>query len=738
MGQSGTPLAGFYDFRLVAFSVLICISASYAALDLGGRVTAAHGWNRTAWLVGGSTAMGLGIWSMHFTGMLAFHLPVPIAYYWPTVLLSLLAAILGSALALRVVSREEMGRPQVLTGSILMGSAIAGMHYIGMAAMRLPAECHYNPLLVVASVLIAVVASFVSLVFCFDYREDFRGTTAAKVLSAALMGAAISAMHYTGMAAASFFAFGLPVQRAHTESISSLGTAAIVLATLIVQGVAMLTSAMDRQLASQAVELQRSERFRQIADNLPLVLALATSDLSEFLYVNRAYEKIWGRTIESLYANPMSFVDGIHPDDHGRLKEALSSLVKGFAIDGLECRVIQPDGSTYWVLCRGFAVRSASGQIARLVGSAQDITERKEAELELRRKQTYLVMGERIAGMGTWAWKPSSQEMVGSEEFCRIFGLDPESTQLRREVFLQRLHPDDRSRYEQTISAALSQRTNWEVEYRIVLPNGSVRHIRGAGSPVLDGSGEISELVGTVMDISERKQGEEALHHLSMQLLQLQDEERRSIARDLHDSTGQDLAALATIIGQLGKGLRSTERKSLRLLSECKALAEKCVRDIRTLSYVLHSPVLDQAGLSGAIRDYVKGFTKRSGIQVTLELAPGIGRMPRDVELALFRVVQESLTNIQRHSGNREAAIRLDRNSHLTLEIIDSRTGVSRNSTGRSEKSPYQYGVGILSMQERVKLIGGRLEIYAASGGTVVRVTIPLGEEHEKAADSVG
>jgi len=187
---------------------------------------------------------------------------------------------------------------------------------------------------------------------------------------------------------------------------------------------------MDRQLASQAVELQRSERFRQIADNLPLVLALATSDLSEFLYVNRAYEKIWGRTIESLYANPMSFVDGIHPDDHGRLKEALSSLGKGFAIDGLECRVIQPDGSTYWVLWRGFAVRSASGQIARLVGSAQDITERKEAELELRRKQTYLVMGQRIAGMGTWAWKLSSQEMVGSEEFCRIFGLDPESTQL--------------------------------------------------------------------------------------------------------------------------------------------------------------------------------------------------------------------------------------------------------------------------------------------------------------------
>src|ERR1700683_691347 len=146
MGQSGTPLAGFYDFRLAAVSVLICISAAYAALDLGGRVTAAHGRSRTAWLVGGSAAMGLGIWSMHFTGMLAVHLPIPVAYYWPTVLLSLLAAILGSVLALRVVSREEMGRAQALTGSILMGSAIAGMHYIGMAAMRLPRGSHYTPL----------------------------------------------------------------------------------------------------------------------------------------------------------------------------------------------------------------------------------------------------------------------------------------------------------------------------------------------------------------------------------------------------------------------------------------------------------------------------------------------------------------------------------------------------------------------------------------------------------------
>src|ERR1700686_3481610 len=155
MTQIDGYLVGFYAYRLVALSIFIAISASYMALDLGGRVTAARGWIRFGWLIGGATAMGLGIWSMHFTGMLAFNLPVPVFYDWPTVLLSLLAAILASAVALYVVSRKKMWRAQAITGSALMGLGIAGMHYTGMAAMRLSAVCHYSPPIVVLSALIA-------------------------------------------------------------------------------------------------------------------------------------------------------------------------------------------------------------------------------------------------------------------------------------------------------------------------------------------------------------------------------------------------------------------------------------------------------------------------------------------------------------------------------------------------------------------------------------------------------
>src|SRR5580700_4047001 len=142
------PLAAFYDYRLVALSVLISLVASFAALDLGGRVTASRGSVRSLWLMGGAAAMGIGIWSMHYIGMLAYSLPVPIFYHWPTVLWSLLAAILASAVALFVVSRKEMGLLRIGVGGLLMGSGIAAMHYVGMDAMRLPAVCQFSVALV--------------------------------------------------------------------------------------------------------------------------------------------------------------------------------------------------------------------------------------------------------------------------------------------------------------------------------------------------------------------------------------------------------------------------------------------------------------------------------------------------------------------------------------------------------------------------------------------------------------
>jgi signal transduction histidine kinase len=207
--------------------------------------------------------------------------------------------------------------------------------------------------------------------------------------------------------------------------------------------------------------------------------------------------------------------------------------------------------------------------------------------------------------------------------------------------------------------------------------------------------------------------------------LRSQDEERRSIARDLHDSTGQNLVVLAASLAQLQDFIPSASRKSRMLVSESQALADQCIREVRTLSYLLHPPMLEEAGLEDAICLYAEGFTKRSGIQVQLEISPQFGRLERDTELTLFRVVQESLTNVQRHSGSLQAKIRMGRDpGKITMEISDSGTGIPGNR--RNRKSPLGLGVGIASMQERVKLIGGRLEIDSSCSGTMVRVTVPV------------
>src|SRR5258705_8290012 len=201
--------------------------AAYAALDLAARVTAATGWTRAIWLLGGAAAMGIGIWSMASMRMLAFVLPLSVASPWPPVLLSLVAAILASVIALHVVSRQRMHPARALAGSVLMGAGIAGMHYIGMDAMRLPAVTQFNPFLVVLSVVLAVLLSLGALSMVFQFRHETKGIGWEKLAAAAFLGAPIPAVHYTGMTAASFTPVTTALDLSHAVGISTLGTAGI-------------------------------------------------------------------------------------------------------------------------------------------------------------------------------------------------------------------------------------------------------------------------------------------------------------------------------------------------------------------------------------------------------------------------------------------------------------------------------------------------------------------------------
>src|SRR6202030_3971599 len=279
-----------HNYALVALSVLIAMFASYAALDLAGRVTAAGGWTRAIWLLGGAGAMGIGIWSMHYIGMLAFILPIPVAYHWPTVLVSLFAAILASVIALYVVSRQRMGASRAVAGSVLMGAGIASMHYIGMAAMRLPAICQFNSFLVVLSVVFAVLISLAALWITFHFRDEKNGIGWEKLAGTVVMGAAIPVMHYTGMAAARFMPSGMPADLSHAVSISTLGAAGIAAATFIVLGLVLLTSSVDRRFAAQILELQQEKLQRSEAY---LAEAQRLSRTGSFVWRVSTGEIIW-------------------------------------------------------------------------------------------------------------------------------------------------------------------------------------------------------------------------------------------------------------------------------------------------------------------------------------------------------------------------------------------------------------------------------------------------------------
>jgi two-component system, sensor histidine kinase and response regulator len=384
MPPSDLALVGSYDYRLVGLSVFMAILASYAALDLSGRVTSARGRLRLLWLGGGATAMGIGIWAMHYIGMLAFHLPVSVEYDWPTVLLSLMAAILASAEALFVVSRSKMGLFRATVGSLVMGGGIASMHYIGMGAMRLPAMCQYSIPLVVVSVVLAIVISFVALWLAFHFREDTTSGGWLKNASALIMGAAIPVMHYTGMAAASFTPVAMnPQDQLHSVSISFLGLAGICVVTFIVLGIVFVTSLADRRFSMQALELESSEqRYRQIVETA-LDSFIGTDSKGIITDWNAQAEATFGWSRSEAIGR--SIFQTIVPQ---RLRDDLLQIVNELLSSGeatvlrkrVETTRLHRDGHEFPVELSVSLIRV--GETYRLGAFLRDITDRKRFEQE--------------------------------------------------------------------------------------------------------------------------------------------------------------------------------------------------------------------------------------------------------------------------------------------------------------------------------------------------------------------
>lgn len=226
----------------------------------------------------------------------------------------------------------------------------------------------------------------------------------------------------------------------------------------------------------------------------------------------------------------------------------------------------------------------------------------------------------------------------------------------------------------------------------------------------------------------ERRRAEESLRELSGRILRLRDDEQRRIARELHDSTAQILGSLAMDLERVQQLVPAGDKsKAQELLVQCSELLEKATAEIRTISYLLHPPMLDDLGLEGVLPWYAAGFSERTGIRVKVDLQPSLGRLPQEIELSVFRLVQESLTNIHRHSGSQTAEIAVFKDAQtVRLEIADRGHGIWPGIVEKIRNAGATVGIGISSMRERVYELRGSIEIVSSGGGTTIKVTLPI------------
>ena len=481
--------------------------------------------------------------------------------------------------------------------------------------------------------------------------------------------------------------------------------------------------AANEELRRQDRVLRASEeRFRQMADNIQEIFWMLNAQTLEIVYVNRAFELICERPVESLYLNPTSYRELIHSGDRQRVLAALEAL-EGTNSFEEEFRITCPGGGVKWIRAIGFTARSQAGSVRTLVGTAQEITARKEAENKLRDSEdryrdlvehsTDLICTHSLDGF-----------LLSVNELpVKLLGFSRE--ELLNKPMQDFIVPEGREEFNEYLrNIAISGSAKGLM---VVIAKSGERRIWEYKNTLRTDGVSVPIVRGIAHDITEIKQAEKELQSLPGRLLRLQDEERRKIARDLHDSTGQDLVALGTILSQLRESIPAAKRTWQKSVSQCQSIADRTLREVRTLSYVLHPPMLDEAGLEDAIREFADGFEPRTGIELSLDISDNFGRLPRDTEIGLFRVIQESLINIQRHSGSRSAQIKMMRDAKkILLEVSDQGHGICPAELRKKVTSGCYAGVGLPSMEERVKQVGGKLAIESSQRGTSVHVTVPI------------
>jgi PAS domain S-box-containing protein len=529
---------------------------------------------------------------------------------------------------------------------------------------------------------------------------------------------------------------------------------------------------LDRAKSDLQNETKRRKnaeaRFTAISESVAYGAWVYRADGTAEL-VSASYLMMLGETLEKL--QECAWYSFIYPSDQERVGTLWKEVTAAKAPWNCEFRVKGSDGEVRHILSRGAPLSGGGTGEPIYAGIQLDVTDRvilrdeliqaksqleaqvecKTLELTKANRQLLMDLADRLKTESALRDRESQLRAIYENALDSMIVLDDgrrvmEANEAAQQLFGTGLEKLREMRWDDLIP--VERLAGIEERWRAFLVGGMKRgdvDVRRADGQqrLVTFSSRANILPGRhlvmLRDITEQREAEDSLRMLSHRLMHLQDEERRRIARELHDSTGQSLAAMQMYLDTIRATAGAMTPKARRALEEATNTCKSCTTDIRTISYLLHPPLLDELGLLPALEWYVAGFRERSGIRISEEIEQPERPLSRDLNTALFRIIQEALTNIRKHAESSKATIRLRvEKSVLILEIKDNGKGFEAERIGRSRQGVNGLGVGITGMRERVRQLGGTLEIMKENPGTLVRAKFPTMEVENGNTQGVG
>jgi len=487
----------------------------------------------------------------------------------------------------------------------------------------------------------------------------------------------------------------------------------------------VMASEVTRRAEAEALAKENEERFRMLVSGIQDYAIIRLDLEGNITTWNRGAESVFGYKDREIVGQPLYqlFDEGDRDRPARHLNSARST---GHVRD--ECQQIQKDGTVFWSTLDLTLLKTADGQARGYALITRDITERRRQQEEIEERNAQLDAFFSNAPVGLAIIDKNLRFQRINSPFSRLNGLSLEEN---RGLNVRDVTSEIRVQLESMIQRVVDTGVpilNREIRGQAPPNSNTASWWLKSFFPISQEDGSVTQIGAIAQDITQLKKAENTVRWLSGRLLQSRDDERRRLARDLHDSLGQILTAVKMNLSYLSRDSVHLDERGHNAVTESRDLIDTCIKEVRTLSHLLHPPMLDEVGLLPAIRWFVNGFSQRSGIDVKLDLPLTMRRFPIELEIAVFRAVQESLTNVHRHSGSPTATVRLNaQNGEIMLEVSDQGCGIPPQKLAARQEQ-VMIGIGILGMRERMRQLGGQIEISSANKGTSVYVKLPMKE----------